>query len=76
MRVCWLTNNGKQQQTTVHFKGTEAVGADIHFTKDFTRPASNVIRNEEIVLVTQPLNPVNRLLTSAQQNQTDKPRSV
>lgn len=49
------------------------MGADIHFTKDFMRPASNVILNEEIVLVTQPLNSINRLLMSAQQNQTDKP---
>lgn len=31
----WLTNNGKQQQITIHFKGTEAVGAGIHFTKGF-----------------------------------------
>lgn len=40
--------------------------ADIHFTKDFMQPVSNVIRHEEIVLVTQPLNTINRLLTSAQ----------
>lgn len=49
------------------------MGAGIRFTKDFTQPVSNVIRNEEVVLVTQPLNTINRSLMSAQQNQTDNP---